>query len=99
MLTFSRNAHPGGFVTRALTALGALCLLAFPIHAQALPTASPEEVGLSSARLGRLGEAMRAEVEAKRLPGAVVLVARKGRIAYFEAVGARDPGNPAPLGK
>ncbi|HYV66932.1 MAG TPA: serine hydrolase domain-containing protein [Myxococcales bacterium] len=94
-----RDAHPGGFVTRALTALGALCLHAFPVHAQALPTASPEEVGLSSARLGRLGEAMRAEVEAKRLPGAVVLVARKGRIAYFEAVGARDPASGAALSK
>ncbi len=55
-----------------------------------LPTATPEEVGLSSSRLARITETLRADVEAGRIPGAVVIVARKGRIAYAEAVGFRD---------
>lgn len=51
---------------------------------------SPEEVGLSSAQLTRLSAVTRAHVEAQRLPGAVLLVARYGKIAWFEAIGHRD---------
>src|SRR6266481_1727714 len=67
--------------------------------ADALPSARPEEVGLSSDRLGRIGRAFQAEIQAKKLPGAVALVARKGRVAYFEAFGARDPGHNAPMAR
>jgi len=86
-------------LTRALAAFAALSLLCPTVLAQALPSAPPEEVGLSPARLSRIRQAVRAEVEEKKLPGAVALVARKGRVAYFEAVGARDPESGAPLGK
>jgi CubicO group peptidase (beta-lactamase class C family) len=67
--------------------------------ADALPSARPEDVGLSSERLGRIGKAFQREVDAKKLPGAVALVARKGRIAYFEAFGARDPRSGVPMTK
>jgi CubicO group peptidase (beta-lactamase class C family) len=86
-------------VLRALATLAALVLTTPPLFAEAVPSAPPEEVGLSSARLARIRQVLRAEVEAKKLPGAVALVARKGRIAYFDAVGARDPGTGATLGK
>ncbi len=69
------------------------------VLAQAIPSAPPEEIGLSSVRLARIRQVLRAEVDEKKLPGAVALVARKGRVAYFDAVGARDPGSGAPLGK
>src|SRR5216684_728325 len=69
------------------------------VLAQAIPSAPPEEFGLSSVRLARIRQVLRAEVDEKKLPGAVALVARKGRVAYFDAVGARDPGSGAPLGK
>jgi CubicO group peptidase (beta-lactamase class C family) len=85
-------------VTRALAAL-ALVLWSAPLYAEAIPTAPPEEVGLSSARVARIRQALRAEVDAKKLPGAVALVARKGRVAWFDAVGVRDPGSGAALGK
>ncbi|WP_426955181.1 serine hydrolase domain-containing protein [Muricoccus radiodurans] len=49
-----------------------------------------EEVGLSTERLTRIGGWLREEVAANRIPGAVVVVARKGRIAHEEAVGFRD---------
>jgi CubicO group peptidase (beta-lactamase class C family) len=62
-----------------------------------LPTAAPEEVGLSAARLRRLGDVMRGEIDRGRVPGAVALIARRGRIACFEAFGARDPASGAPM--
>jgi len=64
-----------------------------------LPFASPEEVGFSAARLGRLTDTLRGEIERGRVPGAVALVARRGRIAYFESLGVRDPASGAPMHK
>src|SRR5215813_4522842 len=74
-------------------------VLAVPIHARALPSASPEEVGLSRERLARIGQALKGQIELKSFPGAVALVARKGRVAYFEAVGQVDPKTGAPMTK
>src|SRR5450631_608230 len=62
-----------------------------------LPHATPEDVGLSTARLARLGAAMRGEVDRGRVPGAVALIARRGRLAYFESYGRRDPASGAPM--
>src|ERR1700683_5297682 len=62
-----------------------------------LTPAAPEELGLSAARLARLGEVVRPE--RGRLPGAVALVARRGQIGYFEAFGRRDPVNATPMAK
>ncbi len=50
----------------------------------------PEEVGLSSERLSRLGEFALTEIEKGRIAGAVSLVARRGHIVYFESVGKAD---------
>jgi CubicO group peptidase (beta-lactamase class C family) len=58
--------------------------------AQSLPMAAPETVGLSSARLRDLGKFLAADVEKGKLPGAVVAVARKGKLVYFEAIGFQD---------
>ena len=55
-----------------------------------LEKVAPAEVGMSSERLARLTTTMTAYVDEGRLPGAVVLVARKGRIVYFEAFGNQD---------
>lgn len=67
--------------------------------AQGLPTASPEAVGLSSARLARVSELVTGEIAKGRYPGAVALVARRGKVAYFEAFGQRDPQSGAPMTK
>ncbi len=61
------------------------------------PAAAPEHFGLSSARLTRIGQAFRSEIEKGKLPGAVVLVARKGRVAYFESFGVRNPATGAAM--
>ncbi|MEI7711387.1 MAG: serine hydrolase domain-containing protein [Rhodospirillales bacterium] len=62
----------------------------------ALPTASPEDVGLSSVALDRLSTALKDRVAVGHVPGAVALVARHGKIAYHQAFGAVAPGG-APM--
>ena len=57
------------------------------VWGQGLPTAKPEEVGLSSERLARATQVMKAEVARGQYPGVVALVARKGKVAYFEGIG------------
>ena len=66
----------------------ALTLAASNLFAQALPTAKPESVGMSSERLAKIGAALQQEVNDKKLPGAVVMVARKGKLVYSTAVGS-----------
>jgi CubicO group peptidase (beta-lactamase class C family) len=75
----------------------ALLVTATIVRAEPLPSASPDQVGLDTDRLGRIGEAIKAEIEKGKLPGAVALVARKGHVAYFEAFGARDKASGAPM--
>lgn len=63
-----------------------------------LPTARPEEVGLSSAALDRLSSAIKDRVASGHVPGAVALVARHGKVAYFESFGVVSPVSGAPMG-
>ncbi|MBI5894742.1 MAG: beta-lactamase family protein [Desulfobacterales bacterium] len=65
--------------------------------APALSPASPEELGFSSERLKRIDAALNAEVAKKSYDGAVLLIARKGRIAYFKSFGKRDPVKDLPM--
>ena len=56
-----------------------------------LPRAeSPEQVGLSPERLARITATVTADVERGAIPGAVLAIARGGRVAYAEAIGYRD---------
>jgi CubicO group peptidase (beta-lactamase class C family) len=66
-------------------------------HSAGLPVAKPEDVGLSSQRLRRIGEVLNADANAGRVPGAIALVARQGKVAYFEAVGLQDPDKRTPM--
>jgi len=56
--------------------------------------ASPESLGFSPAGLDRLSAALNEQIAKKRLPGAVAMIVRRGRLAYFEALGQRDPTSP-----
>jgi CubicO group peptidase (beta-lactamase class C family) len=71
--------------------------IASATYAAELPRAKPEAVGLSAERLGRITAMLRADAEKGTIPGAVLLVARQGKVAYFEAIGVRDPGTKAPM--
>ncbi len=57
----------------------------------------PEDVGLCGQRTCRLVDALQADVDRQRLPGAVVLIARHGKLALFESLGALDPATGVPM--
>ena len=65
--------------------------------AESLPNAKPEEVGFSSDRLRRVTEMLRTNIAAGEIPGAVLLIARHGKIAYFENLGLLDPQAKLPM--
>ena len=65
----------------------------------ALPTANPVDVGLCPQRSQRLLDVLQGEIQSQRLPGAVVLVARRGKIALFESLGQQDPATGVPMAK
>jgi CubicO group peptidase (beta-lactamase class C family) len=61
-----------------------------PVSNDPLPRAEPQEVGLSSERLGEIAKVINGDVEKGRLPGGVLAVARKDKLVYFESFGFRD---------
>src|SRR3989454_5216158 len=71
----------------AVSAGFALVLCAWVVGAQPLPVAKPEQVGMSAQRLAKIGEALKKESADGSFRGAVVMVARKGKLVYQEAVG------------
>ena len=75
---------------RTLSAIVMLAVALPALAADPLPRAKPETVGMSSARLARIGTALRADIDKGRMPGAVVAIARKGKLVYFEAFGYLD---------
>jgi CubicO group peptidase (beta-lactamase class C family) len=82
---------------RIVAAVVLVLLVSGAAGANGLPTARPDEVGLSAERLQRIGRTLRTDVERGRLPGAVIAVARRGRLAYLEAIGVRDKATNAPM--
>jgi len=73
-----------------------LLIVATPVPAQ-VPKATPEQVGFSPQRLKRLTEVFQAYVADRKLAGSVVLVARRGKIAYLHAFGQRDREANSPM--
>ncbi len=81
--------------TRTLrtTLFAAFLLIVFlpaSLSAQSLPTAVPEDVGMSSERLERVSEALEAYVDRGEVAGSVAIVVRHGKVAYLEAFGQQD---------
>ncbi|WP_295851313.1 serine hydrolase domain-containing protein [Tardiphaga sp.] len=60
-------------------------------HTPELPRARPETLGLSSARLARMSDAFKREIDKGTTPGLTMLVARRGQIGFFEAFGQQGP--------
>lgn len=65
-------------------------LCAMPAHAAPLPNATPEQTGFSAAGLKRMDDFFTREIAAKRVPGAVVAIARDGKLVHYKAYGYRD---------
>jgi CubicO group peptidase (beta-lactamase class C family) len=69
-----------------------------PAVAQGIPKAqSPEEVGFVATRLKRLSDRIEEGVKNNELPGAVVLIARNGKLVMFDSFGFRDKEAKAPM--
>jgi CubicO group peptidase (beta-lactamase class C family) len=62
-----------------------------------LPHAKPEQLGLSSVRLQRMSDSFKREVDKGTIPGVTVLVARRGQIGWFDAIGRQSPTGAAPM--
>lgn len=82
---------------RFCAALALAVLITAPVWSQGLPDSSPEAVGLSAERLERISAAVQKEIDHQRIAGAVTLVARKGRVAWFKAQGALDREAAKPM--
>ena len=87
------------FIQKLLTTITIVILLTGTTSfAQGLPSAkNPEEVGLSSERLNKIGPVIEAEIAQGNIPGAVVLVARKGRVAYIKSFGKTSDVSGMPM--
>src|SRR5512133_167179 len=59
--------------------------------------ADPSGLGLSESGLARLRRVLTREIERKRLPGAVAMIARRGKLGFLEAFGVQDPASGAPM--
>ncbi len=75
---------------------GAACL---SIFAAELPQAKPDHVGFSAERLNKIAPAMQKWVDEGKIAGAVGLIGRKGKIAYFESYGYMDREAKKPMRK
>ncbi len=79
-----------------VVSLAALLGLPLPVSAQTIMT-HPEDVGLSSAKLALIHEAVKIQIDAGQIPGAIVLVARDGKVVHFEAEGVTNAESKEPL--
>jgi CubicO group peptidase (beta-lactamase class C family) len=84
-------------IVHRLAAAIALCLIAFAAIAADLPRAAPDTVGLSAERLANIRRVLGAKVDAGEIPGYVALVARRGKVAYFDAYGVQNPNTKKPM--
>src|SRR6476659_11395358 len=86
-------------ISRALSFIvaGVLYCPIYAFAADPVPRVTPEDAGMSSERLAEIGKALNAEVARGHIPGAVVAVARNGKLVFFEAFGYRDKDAGAPM--
>ena len=87
----------GGYA-RALAVLILVPLLLVTAAAM-VPIGKPEEVGFSSERLQRINQVIQRAIDAKQIAGAVTVVARRGKVAHFEAQGMMDLEAKTPMRK
>jgi CubicO group peptidase (beta-lactamase class C family) len=92
-----RSKHSAAQNRKFIQALLGFAWIATAAFAQDLPTAKPESVGLSSDRLDRIASVVQRDIDDKRIAGAVTLVVRHGKVAWFKAQGMADRENSKPM--
>ena len=92
-------------IRQALTAFVGSLLISFAaaaaempaMGADPLPRAKPEDVGMSSERLARIGAALREDIDRGLTPGGVIAIARRGKLVALDAYGWRDKVAGVPM--
>ena len=77
-------------IAKLLCAVAPIAVAVPLLAAGAVPNGKPEDAGFSAERLGRIKEAVQRHIDAGSVPGAVTLVARRGKVVHFEAHGYND---------
>jgi CubicO group peptidase (beta-lactamase class C family) len=80
-----------GVIASAVLFAGALA------HAQSLATRPADQEGFSTERLAALDRRFQAGVDAGEIPGAVVMIARNGRLVYERAFGFASRADRTPM--
>lgn len=70
-----------------------------PSQTPALPEARPETLGLSRPRLQAMSDAFKREIDKGTVPGLTLLVARRGQVGWFEALGRQSPAAATPMSR
>ena len=84
---------------RSTFIFSAILATALPALAASVQTAKPEQTGFSSERMARIHDMVQRHIDAHDISGAVTLVARKGKVAHFEAHGLADVEAKKPMSK
>lgn len=84
--------HAASRAGQALASLVALAVLFTPafVSAREIPTAKPESVGMSSARLARIEAAMQSYIDRDLTPGVITAIVRQGKLVHFKVQGDMD---------
>jgi CubicO group peptidase (beta-lactamase class C family) len=85
------------FARSAAVILSVFCLPTAALAEDALSAADPASIGFSPERLARIDAWYQAQIDAGALPGAVVAVARNGKLAYMRAIGHQDRDGKIPM--
>jgi len=72
-------------------------VLTVPVGGQDLPTAKPEDVGVSSAKVEELSRFMQSLVDDGKIAGGVTMMARHGKVVQLKAVGMADREEKKPM--
>ena len=65
---------------------------------EGLPRAIPEDVGMSTSRLERIAPVMQGWVDDGKIPCALTMIAREGKLVHFEKFGTQDVATAKPVG-
>jgi CubicO group peptidase (beta-lactamase class C family) len=91
------HANSGDFSMRIAALVSLLLVLPAAALAQPLPPAAPGTSGFSAEGLARIDSFWQREIAARRIPGAVVAIARDGKLVHYKAYGVQDPATNQPM--
>src|SRR5438874_2941670 len=90
--------HMPSFIRLRSIAVAATLFVTLPsAFAESPNTANPEETGFTSTGLARIDAYIKNEIAGNKIPGAIMMIQRNGKTAYFNSFSVRDPGTKEPM--